>query len=118
MAVISFANPATVAAYQQELNWPFPVFSDPTRSIYRALGLKRLPWFRVFSPATLALYLRLLKENRRPKRYGDADIYQGGGDFLINRQGEILFSYPSRDPADRPTLGMLLEVIERGIGPA
>jgi peroxiredoxin len=110
--VVSFANPETVARYQQELNWPFPIFSDPARSIYRAFGMKRLSWFRIFSPATLALYLRLLKENRRPKRYGDADIYQGGGDFLINRQGEVLFAYRSRDPADRPSVAKLLEVID------
>ena len=111
--MISFANPATLARYQQELRWPFPIFANPTRTIYRALGVGRLSWVHVFSPATLWLYVRLLAQNRRPKRYGDADVYQGGGDFLVDRSGKVLFAYPGRDPADRPSVLKLLDVIER-----
>jgi hypothetical protein len=113
VAVISFAGPNTLLAYQQELKWPFPIFADPTRSSYLTFGLERLSWLRVFSPATLKLYIRLLKEKRRPKRYGEADIYQGGGDFLINPNGVVLFAHRSRDPADRPSISKLLDFIDQ-----
>lgn len=113
IAVVSFAEPEKLARYQEQHRWPFPVFADPAREAYRSFSLKRLSWFRVFAPATLKLYLQLLRSGRARENYGREDIYQSGGDFLLDREGNILFAHHSTQPADRPYAAALLEVIDR-----
>lgn len=111
--VVSFAQPERLVGYQEKHRWPFVVLADPDRSAYQAFGLKRLSWFRVFSPATIKLYFDLLRKGRKVRSYGKDDYYQGGGDFILDREGKVLFSYPSDDPADRPSVSRLLEEVER-----
>jgi peroxiredoxin len=113
VAVVSFAEPAKLIRYQDQHRWPFPLFADPKRDAYRAFTLERLSWLRVFSPATLRLYFKLTREGRARANYGKEDIYQGGGDFLLDRAGNILFAHRGSDPADRPPVEKLLEVIDR-----
>jgi peroxiredoxin len=111
--VISFAEPARLAPYQKHHQWPFVMLADPKRIVYRAFALKRLSWLRVFSLSTLRLYFRLLREGKKMQSYGKDDYYQGGGDFLIDRDGNILFAHRSQDPADRPPPEQLLRAIDR-----
>ena len=115
VVAISFADPAKLAAYQERQRWPFELFADPQRRAYAAFNLKRLSWFRVFSPATLTRYLKLKLSRPGMKRegYGGDDIYQSGGDFLVDRSGTILFAYRAQGPADRPAPARLLQEIDR-----
>ena len=113
IVVISFAEPQRLAQYQEHHQWPFVMLTDPKRTVYDAFALRRLSWLQVFSPATLKLYWRLLREGKKREDYGKDDIYQGGGDFLIDRDGNLLFAHRSRDPADRPAVAKLLEIIDR-----
>jgi hypothetical protein len=113
IVVISFAQPEQLLPYQKHHQWPFVMLADPKRSAYQAFGLKRLSLLRVFSPSTMRLYFRLLREGKKLQSYGKDDYYQAGGDFLIDREGSILFAHRSQDPADRPTPGRLLQAIDR-----
>ena len=112
IAVVSFAEPARLVPYQERHGWPFMILADPNRVAYRTFALKRLSWFRVFSPATLKLYWKLLREGLKPENSGGDDIYQSGGDFLLDREGRLLFAHRSQDPADRPPARRLLGVID------
>ena len=58
----------------------------------------RLPWYRLLSPSTLRQYLVLLLKGRKIQNYGKDDYYQAGGDFLVDRDGKVIFSYRSHDP--------------------
>jgi len=116
IVVISFAEPRRLAPYEAQHQWPFVMLADPKRTAYDAFALKRLSWFQVFSPATLKLYWRLLREGKKREDYGKDDIYQSGGDFLIDRDGNLLFAHRSRAPADRPTAATLLQIIDRNKG--
>ena len=113
VVVVSFAEPSKLVHYQALHQWPFAIFADPERKAYQALDLKRLSLFRVFSPATLKRYLQLLFKGVKREPYGGEDIYQSGGDFLLDREGNILFAHRSQDPADRPAPGTMLEKIDR-----
>lgn len=113
IVVVSFAEPEKLAGYQKHHRWPFTILADPERKAYQTLALKRLSWFRVFSPATLKLYLKLMREGRARENYGQEDIYQAGGDFLLDRAGNIFFAHRSQNPADRPTAQKLLDEIDR-----
>jgi peroxiredoxin len=113
IVVISFAEPQRLAPYQEHHHWPFVLLADPKRIAYQAFAVKRLSLLRVFSPSTLMLYIRLLREGKKIQSYGKDDYYQAGGDFLIDRQGNILFAHRSQNPADRPPIEKLLNAIER-----
>jgi peroxiredoxin len=112
IAVVSFAEPATLIHYQEQHRWPFTILADPDRVAYGAFALRRLSWLRVFSPATLKLYWKLLREGMKREDYGKDDIYQSGGDFLIDSEANLLFAHRSQDPADRPPGAKLLEAID------
>lgn len=116
VAVISFAEPAKLVRYQEHHQWPFTMLADPERRAYQAFALKRLSWFRVFSPAALKLYWKLLRGGMKPEHYEGDDIYQSGGDFLIDGNGNILFAHRSQDPADRPSVLKLLQAIDSVLG--
>lgn len=114
IVVISFADPERLAPYQAYHRWPFVMLADPKRVAYQAFALKRLSLLHVFSLSTLRLYLRLLREGKRIQSYGkDDDYYQAGGDFLVDREGNILFAHRSENPADRPSVEKLLATIDR-----
>lgn len=111
--VISFAQPERLVTYQQHHQWPFLLLADPDRAAYHFFNLKRLPWYRIFSQSTLKMYFRLLRKGRKIENYGKDDYYQSGGDFLVNRQGTVLFAHRSHDPSDRPSVEQILEEIRK-----
>jgi AhpC/TSA antioxidant enzyme len=113
IVVVSFSEPAMLIHYQEQHRWPFTVLADPQRTAYRAFTLPRLSWFRVFSPATLKLYWNLRRRGMKQDAYGGDDIYQAGGDFILDREGTILVAHRSQDPADRPAAAKLLAEIDR-----
>jgi peroxiredoxin len=113
VVVVSFAEPTKLVHYQELHRWPFAIFADPERKAYRAFDLQRLSLFRVFSPATLKRYLQLLFKGMKREPYGGEDIYQSGGDFLLDRRGNVLFAHRSQDPADRPQAARLVVEIDR-----
>jgi peroxiredoxin len=113
--VISFAAPERLLPYQKHHQWPFVMLADPKRIAYQTFALQRLSLLRVFSPSTVRLYFRLLREGKKLQNYGADDYYQAGGDFLIDRKGVTLFAHRSQDPADRPRVEALLEAIDRHV---
>jgi len=110
---VSFEEPSKLLDYQERHRWPFPVLADPERKAYQSFALPKLKLWRVFSPSTLKFYRQLIRRGIKRERYDGADIFQSGGDFLLDRDGKILFSHRSKDPADRPTVAELLQQIDR-----
>jgi peroxiredoxin len=113
IAAVSFAEPAVLSEYQKLHQWPFLILADPKRTAYEEFALKRLSLFHVFSAATLKLYLKLFRQGMAREDWGKEDIYQAGGDFLLDRAGNILFAHRSQDPADRPSAERLLREVDR-----
>jgi peroxiredoxin len=118
--VVSFAEPEKLIRYRDLHRWPFAILADPQRHAYRAFGLERLSWRRLLSLSTLKLYSRLLRAGMKRQYYGREDIFQSGGDFLIDCAGDILFAHRSADPADRPSAQAIIQQIDalREVGKA
>jgi peroxiredoxin len=112
IVVISFADPERLVAYQKVHQWPFTILADPERVAYTHFGLGLLPWRRVFSPATIKFYATVLLKGRKIENYGRDDYRQSGGEFIVDRDGEIVFEFRSHDPADRPTVSALLAAVD------
>ncbi len=89
----------------------FTVLLDRERTVYNAYGLERSK-LRSKSPRTLWLYFtRWLQGQKFHDSHGD-DTSQLGGDFIVDRNGNLRFIYPSHDPADRPPVDDLLKVLK------
>ncbi len=87
----------------------FEFLLDPERIVYRSYGLER-SFARSWTLRTLWVYIKLLTSGRKWRGIqGDAN--QLGGDFLIDRDGTIRLAYRSHDPADRPSIEKLLELL-------
>jgi peroxiredoxin len=112
IVVVSFAEPARLASYQSIHQWPFPILADPDRAAYLHFGLGRLAWRHVFSPSTIKFYAGMLLKGRKLENYDRDDYRQSGGDFIVDKTGEILFAHRSHDPADRPKAEELLAVVD------
>lgn len=110
MLLVSFESMARIAGFgDDDVGWD--TISDPDRSLYRAYGLDRTNFVRTWlSPRTVAYYLRAAASGRRirPPR---SDSRQLGGDFIIDRQGFVVFAHRSSEPADRPPVEHLIAVI-------
>jgi peroxiredoxin len=111
VVIISFGTLPALQAWMKETCITFDVLLDPDRAVYRAYELEESRW-RSWSPKTLLTYARLLLSGRKwlPK---EGDTSQMGGDFIIEPQGNIKLAYRSKEPADRPAVNHLLEILKQ-----
>ena len=59
-------------------------------------------------------YLGLMFRGWLPRRPApDADVWQLGGDFILDRAGRLRYAHPCKDAADRPSRDELLEAMNQ-----
>lgn len=110
MVIISFGTLPALQAWMKETCIKFDVLLDTDRAVYRAYQLEVSRW-RSWSPKTLWTYARLLLSGRKWLQK-DGDTSQMGGDFIIDSKGIVRLAYRSKEPADRPAVSQLLEILE------
>ena len=108
---VSFEPRARLLQLSRQMQLPFMLLSDPERDAYRAYGLRRGRLRHIFGPSALWTYLRLLSQGRR-YHARRSDLFQLGGDFVLDSRGVVRFEYSSVTPSDRPPVEKLLEVLE------
>ncbi len=107
--LVSFEPLQRVRLYASDDGFGWPVLADESRTAYRSYGLSRASFVRTWlSPRTTLYYARALLRGTRPRR-PVSDAQQLGGDFLIDPEGRIVLAFRSSEPADRPTVGTILE---------
>ena len=99
LVAVGFSPPEAMAALARHLGLTCTVLSDEQRSLYTALGLRRAPLWRVYSPGTLAHYARA-KRNGATLRQPVEDTRQLGGDALVV-DGVVRRLWAPRSPDDR-----------------
>src|SRR3970282_580334 len=75
------------------------------------LMIRRAPRSTLFPYTTLFRSARLMLSGRRWRGI-QGDSGQLGGDFVVDRNGVIRLAYRSHDPADRPTIGQIVQCLE------
>jgi hypothetical protein len=105
VVVVSFAAPASLAAYRERLGLEDALLlSDTDRAAYAAFGFDRASVARAYlHPRVWWRYATLLVRGRRLER-PEEDTLQLGGDVLVDRDGVVRWTYRSRGPEDRPSL--------------
>lgn len=113
--VVTQARPDVLSRHLSRAGWAVPVVCDPDRAAYRAFGLERAPWWTFLRPRVLFGYLFGMLRGYAPKMpYAGEDVLQLGGDFILDRNGRVVFAYRSAVPTDRPAVGKLLAAIGGG----
>lgn len=114
IVVVSFAAPASLAAYRDRFDLGDAVLlSDTEREAYAAFGFARASRARVWlDPRVWWRYARLLLAGRRLEPLED-DALQLGGDVLSDSTGHITWIHRSKGPEDRPSIPEVLAARHR-----
>ncbi len=112
--VVTRARPDFLSMFLRAQPLPFPAVADPERLAYRAFGLERASWGQMLRPRALLGYFRLMVRGwcPRPARGGE-DVLQLGGDFVLDDEERLVYAYRSADPADRPSVDVLLQAVRQ-----
>lgn len=99
-----------------DLDLPFPLVLDRTRAAYAAWGLGRTNLFgAMLSPSLNWRYLRLLIRGERFLGFAP-DMFQLGGDFVVEPAGRIAFAHRMRNNGDRAPVSRLVDELRRAAG--
>ena len=111
IVAISFGTPDWAQAWLKAVAAPFPLWLDRERRAYHAYGLEKSV-IRSWGLNNLQYYIRALLAGQKLQGYR-GDLNQLGGNIIVDAQGIVRFIYPSRDPTDRPTIKMLLQLLQQ-----
>ena len=112
VVVVTPSTADTLARYKVADRWPVPVVGDPDRAVYHAFGLERASWWTFLNPFVLLRYQWAMLRGYlpRPPAHGE-DVLQLGGDFVVSREGKIVFAFRSANPTHRPSVAKLLAAV-------
>jgi len=98
-----------------DLDLPFPLVIDTTRSVYANWGLGRTNLLgAMLSPSLNWRYFRLLLKGERFLGFAP-DMFQLGGDFVVDPSGRISFAHRMRNNGDRADVaGLVHELRQAG----
>ncbi|MBY0328037.1 MAG: hypothetical protein EBT02_07180 [Planctomycetia bacterium] len=113
VVAITFSSPAEALKLSQELKLPFLLVSDAQKEAYKIfeLGSARLKDF--LSPKVLWKFMGRIITGWLPSMgYTKDDLFQLGGDFVVDTKGDVVYAFKSSSPAERPTIPFLLEQLQ------
>uniref|UniRef100_A0A665XE82 Selenoprotein L n=1 Tax=Echeneis naucrates TaxID=173247 RepID=A0A665XE82_ECHNA len=97
----------------QETGCRYDMLLDPDRKIYSAFGLER-SLKKVLNFSNMLLYAEYVAENMAfPRELPSIqdDMFQLGGDFVLDEHGRVLFSHCCQSPIDRPSIEDILSAL-------
>ena len=112
LAFVGNGTPAFARAFAEDYRIEVPLYVDPSRQTYRALGMARPRIFSFVSPRLLAAVARALRGGfMQGAIRGDA--LQLGGVLVVGRDGRVAFRHRSRDAGDHPVVGDVVAAAEQ-----
>jgi hypothetical protein len=110
VVLITFTRPRNLPGFRRRLNLSYPILADEACVTYRAYGLGRGRWWRIWGLQTLRTYRRLTQTGQR-LRMPSQDTLQLGGDFVVDGAGRLAYAYRSTHPDDRPPVTDLITAV-------
>ena len=109
--VITFENDFFARSYVEDTNLTWPLLIDETHRVYQAYGMLKASFMDVWGLKTWGVYLRELYRGQKLVQ-SKADIYQRGGDVLIDPDGIVRLHHVGQGPADRPAVESVLAKVK------
>jgi hypothetical protein len=110
IVIVTFENDFFARSYLEETALTWPLLIDGSRETYGKYGMLAASFLDIWGPKSLWAYLREFLKGRLPKR-SHGDIFQRGGDVLIDPEGIVRLHHVGKGPADRPAVGAILNKI-------
>ncbi len=110
LVVITFEAGYFARRYIEETALPWPLLVDKTRDTYRDYGMLTASFWDIWGPKTWWVYAKEIVKGERI-RPSKGDIYQRGGDVLIDPDGIVRLHHVGKGPADRPAVETILNRI-------
>lgn len=112
--IISFTVLEGAQIWLEQTGCKFPMLLDQQRKIYRSFGLGS-SYTKVMRFGCLLTYSEFGAVDRDlpdvPPRLLE-DLYQMGGDFLIDETGKVILCHPCSTPLDRPSVEDILKAAD------
>ncbi|XP_076605164.1 prostamide/prostaglandin F synthase-like [Chaetodon auriga] len=113
VVVISFGCQEGASHWLQETGCQYDMLLDPDRKMYGAFGLEA-SLKKVLNFSNMLLYAEYVVDNMEFPRGLPSiqdDMFQLGGDFVLDEHGRVLFSHCCQSPIDRPSVEDILSVV-------
>jgi hypothetical protein len=110
VVVITFQTGTESSLYSREVNLPWPLLLDEKKEVYSAYGMLKADFLDIWGPRSWWSYLKEMARGNLPKK-SDGDIYQRGGDVLIDPTGMVRLHHVGKGPADRPSVESIIAFI-------
>lgn len=110
LVLIGQATPKHAAHYKRRFAPDLEILADEKRESYKAMGLPRAGATQLIGPKSLAKGLARGASGVGVGRV-IGDVQQLGGTFIIDQNGEVLWSYVMQDASDIPSIDELREAL-------
>ena len=90
---------------------PFACVTSPDRSAHRAYGLRRGTLDQVAGPRVWLPWLRNQLGERHQGRFGQGDVAQLPGTFVVDRGGTVRYAHRGSRSSDNPPNEDVLEAL-------
>jgi len=107
---VTFQSAEVAGAYVEQTGWPWPMLVDTERSLYNAYSMHRGGLWAIWGPKSWWGFLKLILKGRR-LRPPAGDVYQLGGDVLLDPSGSLRLHHVTRVPVDRPDVESILDLV-------
>ena len=112
VVVVTFEARERAEEYVRETGLRWPLLIDRRRVLYDAYGMGHGRWSAIWGPESWWAYAQLIARGHRPRR-PTGDVYQLGGDVIVDPKGKVALHHVGRGPADRPAVAALLERVRQ-----
>lgn len=110
VVVVSFENDFLARCYVEDTALTWPILIDTAREVYKGYGMLAASFWDVWGYKTWRVYFNELLKGNKPKK-SEGDIYQRGGDVLIDPAGIVRLHHIGEGPADRPSVEQIIHII-------
>ena len=111
IVVVTFENDYFARSYVAESGLSWPLLIDESRETYKSYGMLSASFWDIWGPKSWWAYLKLILKGERLRK-SEGDIYQRGGDVLIDPAGIVRLHHIGKGPADRPAVESILRLVK------
>jgi peroxiredoxin len=101
--LIGLGRPDQAARFCRDRSVPFTCVSSPDRQAHRAFGLRRGSLAQVAGPAVWLPWLRRQAGQEHQGRFGQGDVSQLPGTFVVDTDGVVRYAHRGRRSSDNPS---------------
>ena len=102
LVLIGLGTPEQTGEFCAARGVPFACLTSPDRSAHRSFGLRRGTPDQVAGPRVWLPWLRNQVSDRRQGSFGQGDVAQLPGTFVVDRSGTIRYAHRARHSNDNP----------------